>query len=290
MSDAIELPENMATLNTTGRQWNGVHVTLNEFTCTGRVLFQMAQHEEATRFGVLLDEVGEHCETRLSANAPCPQGYRPRHMYVAPAEMELWGYSGDTRYVKCAAISFDLDALNERLGLSHSLGLAAVPRIRFIDDSLWTLTRLLTDAIDDPDPSAQLYGDSLVAALASRLFERQTESKKSQAGLTPLQLKDAMAFLEVQLPRRVDLATLAELAGLSQSHYNRAFKASTGMAPYQWQLHARIERAKDLLLNTCRSLEHVAEATGFADAVHFGRTFRKLVGATPAAWRTDRLT
>ena len=34
--------------------------------------------------------------------------------------------------------------------------------------------------------------------------------------------------------------------------------------------------------------ESVAEATGFADAVHFGRTFRKLTGATPAAWRRDR--
>lgn len=36
------------------------------------------------------------------------------------------------------------------------------------------------------------------------------------------------------------------------------------------------------------SLEQVAEATGFADAVHFGRTFRRLTGTPPAAWRHDR--
>lgn len=290
MSDATELPENMVTLKSTERHWNGVHVALNEFTCSGRVLFHMAQHEEATRFGVLLDEVGDHCETRLSANAPCQRDYRPRHMYFAPAEMALWGYSADTRYVKCAAISFDMEALNERLELSHALGLASVPRIRFVDDPLWTLTRLLTEAIDDPDPSSQLYGDSLVAAMASRLFERPKETKTGAPGLSPTQLKEAMSFLDAQLPDRVELAALAELAGLSQSHYNRAFKASTGMSPYQWQLHARIERAKDLLMNSCRSLDSVAAATGFADAVHFGRVFRKLTGATPAAWRMDRLT
>jgi len=77
---------------------------------------------------------------------------------------------------------------------------------------------------------------------------------------------------------------------LPQSHYCGAFKASTGVAPYQWQLQARVERAKDLLLNTNKGLQDVAEATGFADAVHFGRTFRRMTGASPAAWRTDMLT
>jgi AraC family transcriptional regulator len=80
-----------------------------------------------------------------------------------------------------------------------------------------------------------------------------------------------------------ELAMLAGLAGLSQSHYSRAFKASTGLAPYQWQLRARIAWAQGLLVTTNGSLEVIAEATGFADAVHFGRTFRKATGATPAA-------
>lgn len=210
-------------------------------------------------------------------------------MYFAPAEMPLWGYSADTRYIKCATISFDVKMLQERLGISESVGLMDVPRLRINDDRLWTLIKLLADAINDSDPTAQLYGDSLTAAIAARLFERPKEAKGSECGLSAIQLKDAMSYLEAKIPARVELATLAELAGLSQSHYSRAFKASTGLAPYQWQLQARIERAKDLLLNTNGCLQDVAEATGFADAVHFGRTFRKMTGATPAAWRKDRL-
>lgn len=204
--------------------------------------------------------------------------------------MELWGYSADTRYIKCATISFDVNTLKERLGISESVGRMDVPRLRLNDDRLWTLIRLLADAINDSDPTAQLYGDSLIAAIAARLFERPKEAKGSECGLSAIQLKDAMSYLEAKMPARVELATLAQLAGLSQSHYSRAFKASTGLAPYQWQLQARIERAKELLLNTNGCLEDVAQATGFADAVHFGRTFRKMTGATPAAWRMDRLT
>jgi AraC-like DNA-binding protein len=290
MSNQAEFPENLLTLSTSSRHWNGVRVDVTEFTCVGRVLHRM-RHEEETRLGAILEEVGRgRCEPRVAANRPCSVAYKPRHMHLAPAGMELWGYTADARFVKDVNLSFHAAPLRELLGIADGADLADAPRLRFTDDRIWTLAKLLADAVDDPDPSAQLYGDSLTAAIAARLFEGPKVSAKSRAGLSPLQLRDAISFLDSNLPTRVDLATLASLAGLSQSHYGRAFKASTGLAPYQWQLQARIERAKGLLLETGGSLEDVAEATGFADAVHFGRTFRKMTGATPAAWRTERLS
>lgn len=289
MSSPPELPENLLKRETSGRRWNGVQVVVTEFTCGGRVLHQMP-HGPETRLGVILEEVGRgRCEPRLSANTPCAVDYKPRHMHFAPAEMELWGYTADARFVKDVSLSFDMPTLCERLEIPSGSGVLDVPRLRFTDDRVWSLARLLADAVEDPDPGAQLYGDSLIAAIAARLLAPPRDVDKPAAGLSPLQLRDAITFLDSQLPARVDLATLSALAGLSQSHYSRAFKASTGVAPYQWQLQARIERAKSLLVGSVRSLEEVAEATGFADAVHFGRTFRKLTGATPAAWRADRL-
>lgn len=291
MSDANELPENVAVLDVSSRCWNGVNIDLVEYTCTGRVLVQLQRHEQSIRLGAQLEEVArDHAEPRSGPNTPNPHPYKPRPLWYVPAQMELWGHAGEPSYLKCATVSFDAGMLRERLGMSESLGLIDVPRLRFSDDRLWTLIRLLGDAIGDTDPTSQLYGDSLTVAIAAKLFERPREVKGGARGLSPIQLKDAMNYLEAKLPERVELAALAELAGLSQSHYRRAFKASTGLAPYQWQLNARVERAKELLLTTNRCMERVAEATGFADAVHFGRTFRKLTGATPAVWRTDRLT
>jgi AraC family transcriptional regulator len=163
-----------------------------------------------------------------------------------------------------------------------------MPRLRFSDDRIWTLVRLLSDVVNDSDPSTQLYGDGLTAAITARLFAEPPKLGAEAKGLAPSQLQRVLEYLDAHLPKRVDLRHLAALAGLSQSHFSRAFKASTGMAPYHWQLDARIRRAQALLIGTGASLDDVAEATGFADAVHFGRTFRKFTGATPAAWRHDR--
>lgn len=291
MSDALEFPENVVGLTSANRCWNGVTVERHEYTCTGRVLFPIERPVELTWLAAQIEEVGrDYIEARLRPNTPNPRAYKPRPLYIAPADIELWAHCGDASYLKCATFSFDGALLQERLGISDTLGLIDIPRFRFADDRMWTLIKLLIDALEDDDPTAQLYGDSLTAAIAAKLFERPKEAKGSEGKLSALQLKDALGYLESKMPAKVELSTLAELAGLSQSHYCRAFKASTGLAPYQWQLQARVDRAKFLLLNTNGCLQEIADATGFADTVHFGRTFRKMTGATPAAWRTDRLT
>jgi AraC family transcriptional regulator len=283
------LPENVQSLSVAQRAWNGVSVDVSEFHCAGRVVHHL-RYETETRLSVLLEEVGSPCEPRLREDQPCPIGYIPRHMHFAPAGMEIWGYSADARYVRDTTLTFDLAVLRERLAIELNASVITSPRLRFSDDRIWTLVKLLSDAVKDPDPSTQLYGDGLIAAITARLFAEPSEADADAKGLPSSQLQRVVEYLDAQLPKHVDLAHLAALAGLSQAHFSRAFKASTGMAPYRWQLDARIRRAQALLIDTNASLDDVAEATGFADAVHFGRTFRKLTSATPAAWRHDRKT
>lgn len=278
------LPENMLSMSVSRRAWNGVSVDVTTFYCAGRVVHQLSNDSDA-RLSVVLEEVGDHCEPRLREDKPCPIGYMPRHMLYAPAGMEVWGYSADTRYVKDATLTFNLSELGERLSTRFDGAAISTPRLRFVDDRIWTLVKLLADAVNDPDPSMQLYGDGLATAIAARLLSRPPEGSAGSKGLAPWQLRRVLEYLDASLPDHVALADLAVLSGLSQWHFSRAFKASTGMAPYRWQLETRIRRAQSLLLDTRASLEQVAEATGFADAVHFGRTFRKIIGTTPAAWR-----
>lgn len=280
-------PANVLNLSVSRRAWNGVRVEVTEWHGAGMVSHKF-RYETETRLVGVLKEVGSPCEPRLRANRPCPVGYTPRHMDFAPAGMEMWGHSDDARFVKDAALIFDFAALGERLATEIDADAVAVPRLRFSDDRIWPLLKLLADAVSDPDPSAQLYGDGLTAAIMAGLLAGPAESAADGNGLAPWQLRRVIDYMDARLPERVELADLAALARLSQSHFSRAFKASTGMAPYRWQLDSRIRRAQILLIDPRVSLDQVAEATGFADAVHFGRTFRKLTGATPAAWRRDR--
>jgi AraC-like DNA-binding protein len=279
------LPENMLDMSVSRRAWSGVNVDVTTFQCNGRVIHRLSNDSEAL-LSVVLEEIGSgRCEPRLREGSPCPIGYMPRHMLYAPAGMEVWGYSADTRYVRDASLTFDLPELGERLSTKFDVSAISTPRLRFVDDRIWTLVKLLADAVNDPDPSMQLYGDGLATAIAARLLSSPPEIGTDAKGLSPWQLRRVLEYLDASLPDHVALADLATLSGLSQWHFSRAFKASTGLAPYRWQLEARLRRAQSLLLDTAASLEQVAEATGFADAVHFGRTFRRIVGATPAVWR-----
>jgi AraC family transcriptional regulator len=275
------------SLSVARRSWNGVSLDVISSHCAGRVAHHLC-YESHTRLAALLEEVGSPCEPRLREDEPCPMPYVPHHLYFAPAGMEVWGYSADMRFVRDAVLTFDLTVVGERLEQTLGRDLGATPRLRFADDRLWTLIKLLSDVVDDRDPSSQLYGDGLTAAILARLTSQPKPPDRHVSGLAPWQLRRVLEYLDTHLSQRVELATLAALVGLSQSHFSHAFKVSTGVAPYRWQLEARIRRAQRLLLETRAGLEQVAEATGFADAVHFGRTFRRVTGTPPAAWRHER--
>ena len=286
-AEQLSLPENILNLNVSQRAWNGVRVDVTEFNCEGRVIHRLPHANEA-RLSVLLEEVGSRAEPRLNANQPCPIPYMPRHMHFAPVGMEVWGFSADARFVRDATLLFDLPMVSERFFMGVNADAITTPRLRFTDDRIWPLVKMLADVVNDPDPSVQLYGDGLATAITACLFAKPSELSRNPKGLAPWQLRRVIDYMEAQLPQRIELAHLAEMLSLSQAHFSRAFKASTGLAPYRWQLDSRIRRAQELLLHTRASLDQVAEATGFADGVHLGRTFRKHIGVTPAVWRHDR--
>lgn len=185
--------------------------------------------------------------------------------------------------------SLDVEWVRNRLRLSPLSTSLSNPRPRFVDEPLWKLTRILADSVDSADPSTHLFGEGLIVAIAARLFLLHQEQRAHIKALAPWQLRRVMNYMQMHLKERITLAHLATLAGQSQWHFSRAFKAATGCAPYQWQLQARIRHAQALLLDTACSLEQVAESVGFADAAHFGKTFRKVVGSTPATWRRASL-
>jgi hypothetical protein len=96
--------------------------------------------------------------------------------------------------------------MGERLATEFDADAIITPRLRFSDDRIWTLVRLLSGAVNDPDPSTQLYGDGLTAAITARLFADPPELGADGKGLAPWQLRRIVEYLDAQLPQRVDLA------------------------------------------------------------------------------------
>ena len=89
--------------------------------------------------------------------------------------------------------------------------------------------------------------------------------------------------------RRSQLGDLAALVRLSRFHFSRAFKDTFGDTPHRYVLRRRIEHAQGLMLTTKTTLAEIALECGLVDQAHLGRSFRRIVGETPAAWRRARM-
>lgn len=127
-----------------------------------------------------------------------------------------------------------------------------------------------------------------IAATMAQLFAAPRSADAKAGGLAPWRLRRVIDYMEAHFPHRIESSTMAGLVDLSQAHFSRALKASTGRAPCQWQIDARIRHAQQLLPASDASLGQIAQIAGCADTVHFGRTFRKMAGMAPGAWRSAR--
>jgi AraC family transcriptional regulator len=84
------------------------------------------------------------------------------------------------------------------------------------------------------------------------------------------------------------LEGMAAVVNFSPYHFTRLFKAATGLAPYQFVIARRIERAQHLLrANSGLGLAEVAYRSGFANQSHFCLHFRRIVGVTPRRFQQN---
>jgi AraC-like DNA-binding protein len=97
-----------------------------------------------------------------------------------------------------------------------------------------------------------------------------------------LRARDAIdrAYAEpLSIPR------LAKLAGTSQAHFIRTFRATFGETPHRYLQRRRVERAMFLLRATDRPVTDVCFDVGFGSLGTFSRTFHEIVGESPTTFR-----
>jgi len=94
-------------------------------------------------------------------------------------------------------------------------------------------------------------------------------------------------FVDAHLAADLTVDELAEAVDLSPSSLERRFRAEMDTTPWRYVLQRRIDAAKRLLETTDRSLVAIAFDTGFYDQPHFTRTFKRLEGQPPGAYRDE---
>ncbi|MDW4563578.1 MULTISPECIES: helix-turn-helix domain-containing protein [Aeromonas] len=131
--------------------------------------------------------------------------------------------------------------------------------------------------------------DPLAHEVACHLFSRQLLARLTPArwdDRPPQHLQRAAELMQDDSASPLSLSQLSAVAGLTPSHFVRAFSQHYGMTPHAYLLDRRIRHARTLLKQG-QPLAEVALASGFADQAHFQRQFKRRVAATPGQYRTQ---
>lgn len=151
---------------------------------------------------------------------------------------------------------------------------------------------LLNEA-ESESTAGRLYADSLIQTLTLHLLKNYSNAGLVQenlnGGLSGYKLRRVKEFINENLEEDLPLSSLAEVADLSQYHFARSFRKSTGQTPQHYLMQQRIERAKELLAKDNLPIVEISLLTGFKNQSHFTTLFRKYTKFTPKLWRELKL-
>ncbi len=151
----------------------------------------------------------------------------------------------------------------------------------------WLMESLRQELLDQRAPSL-LCLRGLAQTLAVHLLRHyrapQGVIRRSNA-LQAYKLRKVIDAMNARLADEFSLTRLARTAELSEYHFSRMFKRATGFSPSQYFIGLRMARARQLLIETQRSVIDIGLEVGYSSPSHFSQVFRREVGVTPSAYR-----
>ena len=170
---------------------------------------------------------------------------------------------------------------------------AEAPMLREVfgerDAVLSALLEQLCTELTTHRPASPLFVQGIAQSLAVHLvraYPAPNSGGGAQRGRLPaFKLRKVNHYLEAHLDEEVPLTRLAEEAGLSEFHFSRLFKKTTGFSPSQYFIRLRMAHARQLLRETTKSMIDIGLEVGYSSPSHFAQIFRREVGVTPSEYR-----
>ncbi|UVE19143.1 transcriptional regulator ArgR [Pseudomonas sp. LS44] len=141
------------------------------------------------------------------------------------------------------------------------------------------------------DHGAELAGavsEELVVERIREGGERQRIPLQNRLGSSHPKLTQAVLLMEANIEEPLTTDEIAQHVCMSRRQLERIFKQYLNRVPSQYYLELRLNKARQLLMQTSKSIIQIGLSCGFSSGPHFSSAYRNFFGATPREDRNQR--
>ncbi len=263
--------------------WDNINV---EYSCLDQVgEFDFAMPPQAISVAFFPhDRVTWSVDGSQSKSTPLPPG----SVFIYSDRNFVWHKrERASEYINILLERKFLEQIALESGLSSPIELQH--RVIFPDSTILHIAQMFKLEVLNGGLAGKLYVESLRNLLAVHLLRNYNFTVAKPVlvdeALDACKLNKVKDFIEDQLHEDLSISDMAAVVHMSQFHFARAFKTTTGTSPHRYLILRRMERAKVLLKVTKISIAEIAYGLGFANQSHFIAQFRKAIGTTPKSYR-----
>ena len=154
-----------------------------------------------------------------------------------------------------------------------------------------SIIRLFSDIIEKTQEERagyQPFVSGMVMQLLGEIHALTREKDFEQENFTEAVLKKSRVIIRTNFDKELTMEKVAEELNVSYAWFRKAFKNYTGIAPHQYLIQLRIEKAKQFLNDRSMSVKEIALRLNFDSSFYFSRIFKVKVGVSPDQYRKNR--
>lgn len=141
--------------------------------------------------------------------------------------------------------------------------------------------------IDTVERALQIGEERSRATLLARMMDRKLLEAAGELNSVAEPVKEALRYVEEHLDQGLGLRDAAQHVHLNPSYFSVLFKEQMGMTFIEYVTRLRIQKAKELLLQTKLPIGEIAERVGYQTTKYFNKVFKEYEGHSPGSYRNE---
>lgn len=130
--------------------------------------------------------------------------------------------------------------------------------------------------------------DQIQIELNNMIKHRQSKLEETDDSISPIILK-LLRNIEKNYSKDLNLKEISETYNINSIYLGQLFQKETGILFSDYLNNFRVNKAKNLLVETSLKAAEIGELVGYANKNYFYRKFKDIVGITPSEWRKINL-